>query len=153
VKYLILGALSSAFMVYGMRLSAGWRARSISARSRQSVRAGAQINCSCLGVLFVWPASASRSRRSRSRSGFRTFYQGRPDAGDGLLAVGSKRQDSSCCCGAVQRRAVIRRNGPHAHGHRGRDDPLRKPLAIPQRGLKRLLAIRASPQRVPCCSA
>jgi NADH-quinone oxidoreductase subunit N len=89
VKYLILGALASAFLVYGIALvygTAGTMKFAVLA-GRASAFTGNPLFL--LGLLLIVMGSASRLPRSRCKSGRRTFTRGAGPS-TAFLAVGSK---------------------------------------------------------------
>ena len=99
VKYLILGALSSAFMVFGIALIWGTTGKlnfnGTRGRGRRNMptrkHLPARRSCSW------WSASASRSPPFRSRFGRRMFIKARPRPQRPFLPSAPRRPALSCC--------------------------------------------------------
>ena len=113
VKYLILGALSSAFMVYGIALV--WGTTGKLNFNELALVAGqfAGNKIFLLGMVLVLVGSDSRSSRSRSKSGRRTFIRARRHRRRHFWPSVSRPPGSFYCCAFCSRRfPAYRRIGP-----------------------------------------
>ena len=104
VKYLILGALSSAFMVYGIALVFGTTGRlnfnALAAVAGQY--AGNKVFL--LGILLVLVGLGFKIAAFPVQMWAPDVYQGSPAPATAFLAVGSGRRVLRCCCGCCSRR-------------------------------------------------
>ena len=140
MKYLILGALSSSFMVFGIALIWGTTGElNFTEARRRRAAICRQAGSSCSECCWFWLASVSRSPRFRFRFGHRMFIKAR-----------RRRPLPSCHRLQGRRIRLLLRVlftavpgdgtlGESAHRHFRHHDSLRQPLRDPQRNIKRLL--------------
>ena len=98
VKYLILGALSSAFMVFGIALIWGTTGKLNFTELAAVAPQFATTKSSCSACCSCWSASVSRSPRFRSRSGRRMFIKARRRRRPRFSPSVPRRRDLFCCC-------------------------------------------------------
>jgi len=140
VKYLILGALSTAFTVFGIALIFGTAGTTSFAVLPALAKNFSDQPLFVLGLLMLLAGLGFKIAAFPFQIWAPDVYQGAPTPTTAFLAIGSKAAASCCCCGLFR-------------GGAGRGDHWNKLLilisgitilygnlcAIPQRNLKRLL--------------
>ena len=101
VKYLVIGALSTGFTVFGIAFVYGMTRHFQFRQPGPDRRLPAPATrSSCLACSWCWSGSGSRSPRSRSRFGRRMFTRGRPHRPPHSWRWVPRRPVLSCCSGS-----------------------------------------------------